>query len=103
MSMTSTFNRPLCRWKLAVILLGSLTTGLLSSSGVSAQERLNDELLRLRQNDEVLRQQQREEALRERLEERPDVRLQVPLEALERFPDQETPCFVIRELHVTGE
>ncbi len=103
MSTTIPFKLSPCRRKLAVILLGSLMTGLLNSSETLAQARLNDELLRLYQNDELLRQQQREDALRERLEERPDVRLQVPLETLDRFPEQESPCFVIQELHVKGE
>ncbi|QJQ96224.1 ShlB/FhaC/HecB family hemolysin secretion/activation protein [Halomonas sp. PA5] len=63
-----------------------LTSGIV---GIQAQELPSDELLR---------QRERDRALQERQETVPDVRLSVPLESLEHFPDRESPCFVIHEL-----
>ena len=53
---------------------------------------------------EILRQQQRERALREQQASRPDVRLPVPVPAVEdRIPSNETPCFSIREIRLDGD
>lgn len=60
-----------------------------------AQEPTPDETLR--------RQQERERAQQERQVPDPDVRLSVPVEAPERLPEGETPCFVIKRLELQGE
>ena len=73
----------------ALLLLAGL------AAGAKAQE--------LSPDDELLRQRERDRALQERLETRPDVRLSVPREAVGRFPDQESPCFVIDALAWQGE
>ncbi|QGW65148.1 ShlB/FhaC/HecB family hemolysin secretion/activation protein [Lysobacter soli] len=53
---------------------------------------------------ELLRQQERERALREQQETRPDVRMQEAEPApLDRLPADESPCFAIREIRLTGE
>ena len=56
-------------------------------------------------NDEVLRQQQRERALQEKLEQKPHVKLDVPAnaEAITRIPHDETPCFTIKHIVLTGD
>lgn len=54
-------------------------------------------------NDEVLRQQQRERVLQEQLDKKPDVRLEAPKAAeVERIPHDETPCFKIDRIALTG-
>ncbi|MDR3300823.1 MAG: ShlB/FhaC/HecB family hemolysin secretion/activation protein [Candidatus Accumulibacter sp.] len=53
---------------------------------------------------ELLRQQERERALREQWESTPDVRLPTPIPpAADRLPQEERPCFTIREIQLTGE
>jgi hemolysin activation/secretion protein len=53
---------------------------------------------------ELLRQQERERELRQQLEQRPDVRLTPPVtDALERLPENESPCFVVHQVELTGE
>ncbi|MDR3629021.1 MAG: ShlB/FhaC/HecB family hemolysin secretion/activation protein [Desulfocapsaceae bacterium] len=54
-------------------------------------------------DQEFLRQQERERLLRQRQEQRPDVRLQPHIESPELLPDQETPCFPIDRIELTGE
>ena len=56
-------------------------------------------------NDEVLRQQQREKALQQQLEQKPNVRLDAPssAEAIERIPQNEKPCFTIKQIVLTGD
>ncbi|WP_217987770.1 ShlB/FhaC/HecB family hemolysin secretion/activation protein [Halomonas salipaludis] len=73
----------------ALLLLAGL------AADIKAQE--------LAPDDELLRQRERDRALQERLETRPDVRLSVPQEAVGRFPDQESPCFIIDALAWQGE
>ncbi|WP_205738487.1 ShlB/FhaC/HecB family hemolysin secretion/activation protein [Billgrantia endophytica] len=74
-----------------LLLLG----GVIGSVGAQAQTPPAD--------DELLRQRERDRALQERQETVPDVRLSVPLETVGRFPDQESPCFVIDTLAWQGE
>lgn len=53
---------------------------------------------------ELRRQQERERALREHQEAVPDVQLQgVPMEARDRLPANETPCFAIKRIVLEGE
>lgn len=53
---------------------------------------------------ELLRQQERERALREQQETRPDVRMQgEEAPRADRLPAEESPCFEIREIRLTGE
>ncbi len=53
---------------------------------------------------ELTRQRERERALREQQERRPDVRLESGAgREQERLPDNETPCFPIRELRLSGD
>ncbi|WP_218124392.1 ShlB/FhaC/HecB family hemolysin secretion/activation protein [Franzmannia pantelleriensis] len=73
----------------ALLLLAGL------AADIKAQE--------LAPDDELLRQRERDRALQERLETRPDVRLSVPQETVGRFPDQESPCFIIDALAWQGE
>lgn len=56
-------------------------------------------------NDEVLRQQQRERALQQKLEQKPNVKLDAPVasETAERIPDNEAPCFNIKQILLTGD
>ncbi|WP_234275157.1 ShlB/FhaC/HecB family hemolysin secretion/activation protein [Billgrantia zhangzhouensis] len=71
------------------LLALSLPTALL------AQDATPDEALR--------RQQEREQAIQERELPQADIRLSVPVEELDRLPEQEAPCFVIDELALQGE
>lgn len=53
---------------------------------------------------ELLRQQERERALREQQEARPDVRLErTAIDAIERLPTREDPCFRIDRIVLDGE
>lgn len=53
---------------------------------------------------ELLRQQERERVLREQQETTPDVRMQMPaLAAPDQLPREESPCFTIHEIQLTGE
>ena len=55
-------------------------------------------------DDEFLRQQERERQLRERNEPQPDVRTgQSPAVASGHFPAQESPCFTINNIQLTGD
>lgn len=57
-----------------------------------------------RDTQEQLRQQERERALREREEVSPDVRLEAPaVAASERIPENESPCFRIDRITLTGD
>lgn len=82
-----------------VLALSVMLLGTWGSSPLLAQEAAQG----VSGIEEVLRQQQREEALQERMVPRPDVRLEAPLEALDRFLDRESPCLVIGEVHLQGE
>lgn len=50
-----------------------------------------------------LRQQERERALRERQAATPDVRMERAVEAPDRVPAQESPCFAIRAIRLDGD
>ena len=52
---------------------------------------------------ELRRMQEREAQTREQLERAPDVRLPAPAAAPLRLPEQETPCFHIRQLELRGD
>jgi len=54
---------------------------------------------------ETLREQERQRQLRERLETHPDVRLQGSdrVRSSDQYPAQETPCFDIKHISLTGE
>ncbi|WP_249065685.1 ShlB/FhaC/HecB family hemolysin secretion/activation protein [Pseudoxanthomonas broegbernensis] len=52
---------------------------------------------------EALRQQERERALRQREERGADVRLKRGVEAFERLPSRESPCFPIQRIVLEGE
>ena len=55
-------------------------------------------------DQELRRQQERERELRERQEARPDVRLErAPSKGFERLPQDETPCFPIQRIELTGD
>jgi hemolysin activation/secretion protein len=49
------------------------------------------------------RQQERERILRQQQEARPDVRLKLPAEAGQRLPEDESPCFRIDRITLSGE
>ncbi|MDG4476265.1 ShlB/FhaC/HecB family hemolysin secretion/activation protein [Desulfobacterales bacterium RS19-109] len=55
-------------------------------------------------NQEFLRQQERERVLRQQLEQRPDVRLPIPIVPdLNRLPLDESPCFAIQQIVLEGD
>lgn len=57
----------------------------------------------LRSQAEARRQQQHEQEQRQRLQTGADVRLPAPAAAPLRLPEQETPCFPIRQLELRGD
>ena len=89
-----------CAWVI-VITIHALLLGAIFTSPVIAGPALNipDNTAR-----ETLREQQRQRELRDRLTSPPDVRLQatVPVTPA-NYPDNETPCFTIRKILLTGE
>ena len=55
-------------------------------------------------NQELQRQQERERVLREEMEPAPDVRLpSSTVQAIQRLPESETPCFTIREIALKSD
>ena len=52
---------------------------------------------------ELLRQQERERILRQQQETRPDVRLEQPAAAQGRLPEEESPCFQIDHITLSGD
>lgn len=55
-------------------------------------------------DEQLQRQQQQEEARRRLTEATPDVRLQAPIAPdMAGYPDNETPCFVIRQVSLDGD
>ena len=80
---------------------GGRAVGLLLMVGMATQASAQQAEERAAQ--EVLRQQERERALREEQESRPDVRLErAPVEAFERIPEDESPCFRIDRIKLEG-
>lgn len=75
-----------------------LLSGCFASSWAFAAEPLD------RASQELLRQQEREQVLRRQQEQTPDVRLQPSLSAASgRLPNEESPCFRIDRILLTGE
>lgn len=76
---------------------GWLALLLLSSAGSSQAQSVD------RATRQLLRQQERERALRERQETATDVRIERAVEAPDRLPADEAPCFAIRTIRLEGD
>lgn len=79
-----------------IIFVLSLLKPNLSSANLTAEELINNELIR---------QQQQQQQIKQKLEPTPDVRIPQPEQApiLNKIPTDETPCFPIEHIILKGE